>query len=377
MASDLDYHAEILGNRLKKRYKHLRKWATRNDVTCFRVYDRDIPEVPLVVDLYDRWLHIAEYHSPHKNLPGPPERYRDAMVDTARRALGIDPARVAYKTRRITARDEQYERMDSAAATEIVREGGLRFKVNLTDYLDTGLFLDHRQTRSIVRDRVREMAVGKTVRMLNLFSYTGSFTVYAADGGARTVSVDMSRTYTDWAAENAALNGLLRADHEFVTEDVFDYLKKARPHSFDLIVLDPPTFSNSKRMERTLDIQRDHGELLSRCSELLSRDGVLVFSTNRRGFRLTDAPQGATVRDITSVTIPPDFRDRRVHQCWVIEPAYRPVPVGATRGPHASPRSATRRSRESSASSRRGEPSPRRPPSRSKSSDRHRRPSDR
>ncbi|MFW5716849.1 MAG: class I SAM-dependent methyltransferase [Spirochaetota bacterium] len=322
MGSDLDYQVEIFANRLKKRSKHLGKWARRNGVSCYRLYDRDIPEVPLVVDLYEDYVHVAEYHAPHKELPGPPEIYADRMLDAARRSLGVRPERAFYKTRRKTGRGEQYEKLSDESVTDVVHEGGLRFRVNFSDYLDTGLFLDHRLTRAIVRDVAAEMRERGAVRMLNLFSYTGSFTVYAADGGAtETVSVDLSNTYTSWAKENLELNGFTGPAHRFEVDDVFAFLGRERERgaTYDLIVLDPPTFSNSKKMDRILDIQRDHGELLGRCAQILSRSGVLVFSTNKRRFRLTDAPSSLTITDITAQTIPEDFRNARIHQAYLAE----------------------------------------------------------
>jgi 23S rRNA G2069 N7-methylase RlmK/C1962 C5-methylase RlmI len=325
MANDLEFQAELFVNRLKKRAKHLRKWAGRNAITCYRLYDRDIPEVPLVVDLYEGFLHIAEYNAPHKDLPGPPEVYAERMLDAARRALGIPKERAFFKTRRKTGRGEQYEKLSSESVTAVVHEGGLAFRINLSDYLDTGLFLDHRNTRAMAREIAAEMRETGPVRMLNLFSYTGSFTVYAAAGGATTtVSVDLSNTYSAWAADNLELNGLSGPEHRFETADVFAFLsgEVRRRTSYDLIVLDPPTFSNSKKMDRILDIQRDHGELLGACAELLSPSGVILFSTNKRRFKLDDPPARLSIQDITRRTIPEDFRNQRVHQCYLATPAH-------------------------------------------------------
>jgi 23S rRNA G2069 N7-methylase RlmK/C1962 C5-methylase RlmI len=322
MASDLEYQVDIFSNRLKKRYKHIGKWARRNGVSCFRVYDSDIPEVPLAVDLYENYVHVAEYHAPHKDLPGPPERYQERMLDAARRALGVPPDHAFYKTRRKTARGEQYERVSSESVTTVVHEGGLKFLVNLSDYLDTGLFLDHRITRSLVRDITAKLREHGPVRMLNLFSYTGSFSVYAVHGGAtQTVSVDLSNTYTGWAARNLALNGFEGSDHRLETSEVFSFLdaERNRKQRYDLVVLDPPTFSNSKKMDRVLDVQRDHGELLLKCSQLLRPGGFLVFSTNKRRFSLTDVPSVLQVTDITNQTIPQDFRNQKIHHAYLAE----------------------------------------------------------
>ncbi|MFP4376932.1 MAG: class I SAM-dependent methyltransferase [Spirochaetales bacterium] len=320
MEDDLSYQAGIFSNRLNKRFKHLRKWARRREITCFRLYERDIPEVPLVVDYYAGWLHMAEFESPHKELPGTPDEYREAMIDAACRALSISTEHAYYKTRRKTGRDEQYERVSTQSKTITVTEAGLQFEVNLSDYTDTGLFLDHRLTRAMVGELAGELSEGRRCDVLNLFSYTASFSVYAAAAGAHTVNVDLSNTYTAWAERNFELNGADMRAHRFVTGDVFAYLEEgAGTRKFDIIVLDPPTFSNSKKMEGTLDVQRDHGRLLSACEKLLSKDGVLFFSTNRRRFKLTDAPASLVAQDITAQTIPDDFRNKRIHHCFLLQ----------------------------------------------------------
>jgi len=326
LAADLlDYQVEIFANRLKKRAKHLRKWARKNDISCYRLYDRDIPEIPIAVDLYENYLHLAEYSARDKQLPGSPEEYQAAMTDAARRALGVPAERAFYKQRRRTPRGEQYERISSASTLATVSEGGLRFRLNLSDYLDTGLFLDHRQTRAMMRELVDDLASERPVRVLNLFSYTGSFTVYAAAGGAlHTVSVDMSNTYTEWARENLALNGLANERNILVAQDVFRFLEHPDSRSYDLVILDPPTFSNSKKMGRILDLQRDHVELIQDAGKFLRAGGFVLFSTNRRSFAL-DLPglTGFRATDITSQTIPPDFRDKRIHHCWLLEKSAR------------------------------------------------------
>lgn len=319
--SVLEYQAEVFGNRLKKRAKHVGKWARRNGIDCYRLYDRDIPEVPLTVDLYDGWLHMSEFSSPSRELPGTAEEYRDTMSDAARRALGVPNERVFYKQRRRTPRGEQYEKVATESVTTTVTEGGLSFRINLSDYLDTGLFLDHRETRSIARELVGELSADRPVRALNLFSYTGSFSVYAADGGAlHTVSVDMSHTYTKWARENLALNGFATERNTLVTQDVFRFLEHPDARSYDLVIMDPPTFSNSKKMTRILDLQRDHGELIQAAGRFLRRGGFLLFSTNRRAFTLDESSlREFAITDITARTIPPDFRNRKVHHCWLLE----------------------------------------------------------
>lgn len=299
--------ADMLANRLRKRARHLRKWARREGVRCYRLYDRDIPEIPLSIDWYDGRLHVTRYQ---RQLEHGPE-WVEAMAAAAAAALDVPPERVYLKERRRQRGTAQYERLARREERIEVGEGGHRFLVDLGDYLDTGLFLDHRPTRA----RVEAEAAG--ARFLNLFCYTGAFTVYAAAGGAReTVSVDLSRTYLDWAEDNMVLNGFTGPAHTFVRADVDVYLDQTRP-GFDLAVLDPPTFSNSKKMAGVLDIQRDHVGLINRTLALLRAGGVLYFSTNYRRFKLEAEAIGAReLLDITAETIPPDFRDTRVHRCW-------------------------------------------------------------
>lgn len=320
-SSTLDYQVEIFTNRLKKRFKHLGKWARRNGITCFRVYDRDIPEIPLIVDLYENHLHIAEFARGREMAESITDEFRSRMTEAARRALGVQPERVFYKQRRRTAGSDQYERISESGRFVEVGEGGLRFLVNFTDYLDTGLFLDHRITRSMMRDLVSELAAVGPVRVLNLFSYTASFSVYAADGGAfHTVSVDMSRTYSQWAQDNLALNGMDNERNITVTDDVTRFIEHPDLRQYSLAVLDPPTFSNSKKMDGVLDVQRDHVDLLQATGRFLTSGGFLLFSTNKRSFKLDEAGlSGFRISDITSQTIPQDFRDQRIHHCWLLE----------------------------------------------------------
>ena len=283
--------AQMFANRLRKNLDRTAAWAKREGISCFRIYDADMPEYAFAIDLYQsdpagsagRWLYVQEYAPP-------------ATVDRAR-----------AKARREEAIAEVGERV-------VVEEGGLKFLVNFTDYLDTGLFLDHRP----IRARIRALARGK--RFLNLFCYTGAATVCAAAGGAEaTTSVDMSRTYVEWAKRNLAVNGL-SGKHDFVQEDCLAWLAEERVERYDLIFLDPPTFSNSKRMEREFDVQRDHAELTRAAVKLLAPGGLLLFSTNFRKFRLDAAAlAGLTIRDITKATVPFDFsRDPKVHACFEI-----------------------------------------------------------
>ncbi|MFW6061893.1 MAG: bifunctional 23S rRNA (guanine(2069)-N(7))-methyltransferase RlmK/23S rRNA (guanine(2445)-N(2))-methyltransferase RlmL [Planctomycetota bacterium] len=306
--------AEVFRNRLAKRAHHLRRWPKRG-ITCYRLYDRDIPEVPLAVDCYEDRLHIAEYERPHDRSPARHGDWLELMARTAGEVLEIPPGEVYLKRRERQKGAAQYERLAQQGRTAVVNEGGLKFLVNLSDYVDTGLFLDHRNTRAMIRDE----AAGQ--RFLNLFAYTGSFTVYAADGGAKSMTtVDLSSTYIDWARENMELNGFTGAVHRFERRDALTFLAESEGLTWDLAVADPPTFSNSKALERDWDVQRDHVELLNLLLARMSPGGVVYFSTNFRKFKLDQpAIEGAAeIREITNQTIPEDFRNKRIHRCWRI-----------------------------------------------------------
>lgn len=294
----------MFANRVRKNARHLGKWAKREKVTCWRVYDRDIPEVPITVDTYEGALVVNDYrHVDEAGERGGGDPWLHDMAGAAKRAL--DAADVFVKQReRLVGRREghQYEATGNDV-WRVVHEGGHKFRVNLGGYVDTGLFLDHRITRA-------KVATERAATMLNLFGYTGSFSVYCAAVGMLTTTVDMSRTYLDWAGENLALNGL---QGERVQADVREFLRTDR--RWDLAVVDPPTFSNSKRMNYTWDVQRDHAALLDDVARVAD---VIWFSTNRRRFTLDWARPGFTVADHTGPTIPPDFRDRRVHHAFRI-----------------------------------------------------------
>jgi 23S rRNA (guanine2445-N2)-methyltransferase / 23S rRNA (guanine2069-N7)-methyltransferase len=307
--------AEEFGNRLKKLARHLRKWPTKRGITCYRLYERDIPEVPLVVDRYEDALHIAEFERPHERTPAEHADWLDHMVREAARALETPRELVFVKHRRRQRGAAQYEAVDDRRAMRVVNEGGLKFQVNLSDYVDTGLFLDHRITRGMVRDAAK----GKS--FLNLFAYTGSFTAYAAAGGAaQTTTVDLLPGHLDWAEENLRLNGLSGSQHRMVQADARDYLASLRgTWQFDLAVVDPPTFSNSKRMDDDWDVQQDHADLLAATLANLKPGGLLFFSTNSRKFKFDEAAlSGASAREISKHTVPEDFRNKRIHRCWRI-----------------------------------------------------------
>ena len=319
-------------NRLGKNARHLRKWARRHDVHAYRLYDRDVPEFPVVVDRFDveggddagtTWLQLQEVDSGWQQSEAEHDEWLDAVTAIAAATLDVPVDRVAFKRRgrqRVRGdKSAQHEATGHDGDDLVVREGGHRFLVNLHGYLDTGLFLDHRPLRGIVG------ATAQGRRFLNLFSYTGSFTVYAARGGAvSSESVDLSNTYGDWAQRNLKLNGIDAARHRVIRDDVFTWLRDAVAayeagdrDAVDLIVLDPPTFSNSKAMQGVLDQQRDHPWLLRQCLALLAPGGDLYFSTNLRSFELDPlVQQRAHFTELSHRTVPEDFRDRRVHRAW-------------------------------------------------------------
>jgi 23S rRNA (cytosine1962-C5)-methyltransferase len=313
MLSDKDQRqAEYLGNRIEKNVKRLRTWIRAEKIEAYRLYDRDIPEIPLAIDRYGDALLIALYKRPYEKDEELEEEWLALMSSSAARAAGIDSSLVFRRTRERQRGSGQYERLRRERSEFIVHEGGLSFIVNLSDYLDTGLFLDHRPTRAMVRAE----SSGKDV--LNLFCYTGSFSVYAASGGARSVtSVDLSKTYLEWAARNLALNHAAPSACKLVRSDVLTFLSEARRAGgkWDLIIADPPTFSNSKSAA-DFDVNTDWPRLVGCCLDLLRPEGRLYFSTNSRKFRWDPALVRAAVEDITPATIPPDFRNAKIHRCW-------------------------------------------------------------
>jgi 23S rRNA (guanine2445-N2)-methyltransferase / 23S rRNA (guanine2069-N7)-methyltransferase len=318
--------AQGLANRIARNVRHLKRWREREGITCWRAYDADLPEYSAAIDVYSGvregdpgdteariWLHVQEYRAP-KEIPAETAARRlKEVLRVAAETFAVPRERIALKQRRPQARDERYERFDARGEFLIVREGGLQFRVNLHDWLDTGLFLDHRPMRL----RIGKEARGK--RFLNLFAYTGAATVHAAAGGAvSTTTVDLSQTYLDWASRNLSQNGIVGRAHALIQADVMTWLAADRGR-YDLIFIDPPTFSNSKRAE-DFDVQRDHPHLLQLAMARLAPDGLLLFSNNLRRFRLDPAvAEACTVRDITRATIPPDFeRDARIHHAFEV-----------------------------------------------------------
>lgn len=312
---------QAFANRLRKNGRHWSRWARRHGYGAWRVYDRDLPEFPLAIDCYQALdaslglrVHLQEIETGWQQDAHEHGAWLAAVIATTAEALGVLPAVIAAKERKRRHGHEQQRKTGTRGRDFVVAESGLRFVVNLEAYLDTGLFLDHRALRALVRER----AAGR--RVLNLFAYTGSFTVYAAAGGAiASDTVDLSNTYLDWAARNFALNGMDLTRHALIRADVLEWLDHALDEGrrYDLIVLDPPSFSNSKSMDGVLDIQRDHPRLIATTRGLLAAGGELLFSTNLRSFRL-DAQLAAdpACTDITARTLAEDFRDRRVHQAF-------------------------------------------------------------
>jgi 23S rRNA (guanine2445-N2)-methyltransferase / 23S rRNA (guanine2069-N7)-methyltransferase len=320
--------AQMFANRLRKNLQRLDAWAEREHIDCFRVYDADMPEYAFAIDLYGqgtrelaghgaRHVYVQEYAPPRTvNQESARERRREALA-VLPEVLAVPIAHVHSRVRKPQKGSEQYEKRDAQAERHAVQEGGLKFWVNFRDYLDTGLFLDHRLVRGMLRDSAKD------ADFLNLFCYTGSATVYAAAGGARsTTSVDLSNTYLDWAHENLLLNGFGDPKHELYRADCLQWLEEqeSRGPRFDLIFVDPPTFSNSKRMEGVLDVQRDHVGMIRRSLQLLRPSGRLVFSTNYTRFKLDgEALSDLNVDDISAQTIPKDFeRHARIHRCFII-----------------------------------------------------------
>ena len=306
--------AAALAHRLRKNARHLARWARREELDAYRLYDRDIPEFPYAIDRYGERLHAQLVEGKRPLSDADIAAHLKAMST----ALAVPLDHIALKIRRRQRGYSQYEKLADDGPAFTVRERGHRFEVNLLRYLDTGLFLDHRETRRLVAAEARDK------RLLNLFAYTGSFTVYAAcAGAAATVTVDMSHTYQDWTARNLALNGISDGvKHRLVADDVLSWLGAASyaRERYDLIVLDPPSFSNSKRMQDSFDVQRDQAPLLAASLRLLAPSGTLYFSTNRQGFEL-DAEVAALARfeEITARTVPEDFKRRTPHRCWRVK----------------------------------------------------------
>lgn len=311
--------AEDFANRLRKNSKKLDKWARQSNIDCYRLYDADLPEYNVAVDRYADWVVIQEY-APPKTVDATKARQRlFDVIGATLSVLEIPANRLVLKTRERQKGKNQYQKLSEKGEFFEVQEFNARLLVNLTDYLDTGLFLDHR----IARQMLGQMSQGKD--FLNLFSYTGSASVHAGLGGAKsTTTVDMSRTYLEWAERNLRLNGLTGRQHRLMQADCLSWLRES-DEQFDLIFIDPPTFSNSKRMEDDFDVQRDHLMLLQNLKRMLRRGGTIMFSNNKRGFKMDlDGLQrlGLQAQEITQKTLSQDFaRNRQIHNCWLVSHA--------------------------------------------------------
>lgn len=303
-------------NRLAKVFRHRRKLAKAGSIQCYRIYDHDVPEFPLCIELFNDQLYVSEYKRQHGLSDEAHAQWMNRSRDEIEAVTGIPKDNITIRLRqRKPGRLGQYQKLDEKAHEFIVEENGIKFIINLTDYLDTGLFLDHRITRDLVRKRSTEKQV------LNLFAYTGSFSVYAALGGAKRVdTVDMSRTYLNWAERNMKLNGFEDAEkYQYIQADVMQFLKQPSSITYDIIILDPPTFSNSQRMEDILDVQRDHVFMINACLSMLSPGGLIYFSTNFRKFQLEKERLNTTqVKDITKATTSFDFEGKFSRWCYEI-----------------------------------------------------------
>ena len=313
----LSEHAEMFVNRFRKNSKHMAKWAKKNDISCYRVYDADLPDYAVAIDFYGDAVHVQEYAPPKQIDPEKVVRRLKDVMHLLPLILDIPTSNIVLKLRQKQRGAQQYEAQGAQKHRFKVTEYGLQFWVNLTDYLDTGLFIDHRVTRQ----KIANLAAGRD--FLNLFAYTGSASVYAAAGHAQTTTtVDMSNTYLAWAEDNMALNGFKGDTHRTIRANCLEWLQAAQQEAqrYGLIFLDPPTFSNSSRMEGVFDIQRDHVSLIQMAAALLTADGQLVFSTNRRDFKLDAASLSAlAIKDISHETLPLDFkRNAKIHACWLI-----------------------------------------------------------
>ena len=325
----IDYQAEILCNRISKRFKHLKKWAKRCNISSFRIYDKDIPEIPLAIDFYEGWkvdedtnftdkfLVFYLYERPYEKDENEEFSWLQILSCKVANLLEVSVNNIFLKIRKKQKGENQYEKENKNSVILRVVEQGNLFLVNLSNYLDTGLFFDHRPLRKVVQDNAKDKSI------LNLFCYTASFSVYGAKGGAKKVtSVDLSNTYLSWAKKNFELNGLSSTNEKFtfINSDVKLFLEKNN-EKFDIIILDPPTFSNSKKTQKDLDINRDWPKFVELCLKSLSKNGVLYFSTNSKKLRFDQnlLPENVSAKDITDSTIPEDFKGKKIHKCWEIK----------------------------------------------------------
>lgn len=303
-----------LSNRIRKNIKAIKSYVKKNNLTCYRLFDWDMPEYPLCIDKYENKIHVAEYKTKHPLNDHDYQIWMNESLEAIKEVFNIGDELLFVKRRERQKGDTQYEKVADTKQFDMVHENGLNFLVNMNDYLDTGLFLDHRLTRLMAMKE----AQGKKV--LNLFAYTGSFSVYTLAGGASHVTtVDLSNTYLNWAKENFKVNGFDPEKHQFIKTDVKEWIKNDPEELFDLVILDPPTVSRSKMSKSKFDIQPDHPELIHHVLKHMNKGGILYFSTNFRDFQFQSKRiQASSIQDISLETIPDDFRNKKIHYCWKI-----------------------------------------------------------
>ena len=303
-----------LSNRIRKNIKAIKSYVQKNNLTCYRLFDWDMPEYPLCIDKYENKIHVAEYKTKHPLNDHDYQIWMNESLEAIKEVFNIGDELLFVKRRERQKGDTQYEKVADTKQFDIVHENGFNFLVNMNDYLDTGLFLDHRLTRLMAMKE----AQGKKV--LNLFAYTGSFSVYTLAGGASHVTtVDLSNTYLNWAKENFKVNGFDPERHQFIKTDVKEWIKNDPEELFDLVILDPPTVSRSKMSKSKFDIQPDHPELIHHVLKHMNKGGILYFSTNFRDFQFQSKRiQASSIQDISFETIPDDFRNKKIHYCWKI-----------------------------------------------------------
>jgi 23S rRNA (cytosine1962-C5)-methyltransferase len=305
----------MFANRLAKVYKHRSKLARKQNISCYRLYDLDMPEFPFCIDLYGDNVYVAEYKRNHLLSEEDHKMWLWISIQNIADTLNYDTSKIFVKERKVIEdRTLQYTKTNTTKEELVVEENGYKFIINLKDYLDTGLFLDHRNTRKMVG----EWSSGK--KLLNLFAYTASFSVYAAMNGATHVdTIDLSNTYIDWSRRNFEVNNLPLTSHQFIAADVLQWLPKAPAEYYDIVICDPPTFSNSKKMEGILDTQRDHVNIINECLRTLKPQGKLIFSTNFTKFKLdSEAIKSDLIKDITKMTTPFDFEGKLERWCFLI-----------------------------------------------------------
>jgi len=304
-----------LKNKIRKNYKHIKKWAKRTKTNAFRIYDREIKEYPLAIDYYDGRFCV-HFFTKSRDSDDPPDHLEELTIKALCSLFAVDDDAIFWRSRVKRKKTEQYEKVGELKEFFQVYDYGVKFWINLVDYLDTGLFLDHKETRQIVAN------LSKGKRLLNLFAYTCSFSVHAAAKGARfTKSVDMSNTYTQWGEDNFKLNSLSLKNNVVVRDDCMKFLSeevKSRV-KYDLIVIDPPTISRSKKMDEMFDVQEDYIFLINKALQLLDDGGKIFFSTNSRKFVFNDDLfRNISVKEISYKTFPPDFHNKKIHRCWEI-----------------------------------------------------------